>query len=365
MLIKKDYFNKKKQLLVEEFINNLSKKKYILGRNKWSSSVSSVLQIDGIIDDFTLENKFENLPIYKMVDIKYEDCIVLSVTMGSPKTAQIRLDKLGINNVDYFSFFKYSKLNILLPPFICDFQENYNNNKNKYDEVYENLADEKSKNIFNKIINFKKTFDLDFMMEFENNSKLQYLEDDFFVLPSNYVFIDGGGYIGDTTFNVIEKYPNYKKIYLFEPVYSNIIKAKDNLKKYKNIEYIEAGLTNFEGDICFEEDDSSSSISQIGNSKIKVNYIDNIISEDVDFIKFDIEGSELDALNGAKNLISKYRPILAICIYHKAEDWYKIPEIILEMYGEYKIYLRHYMEGIFETVMYFIPPKNSRNQYGI
>ena len=62
-----------------------------------------------------------------------------------------------------------------------------------------------------------------------------------------------------------------------------------------------------------------------------------------------------------QNTISKYRPILAICIYHKAEDWYKIPEIILEMYGEYKIYLRHYMEGIFETVMYFIPPKNSRN----
>ncbi len=358
MLIKENYANKKKQLLVEEFINNSIKKKYVLGRNKWASSLIPFLQIDGIIDDFTLENEFENLPIYRMEDIQNEDCIVLSVTMGSPKTAQIRLDRLGIKNVDYFAFFKYAKLDILPPPFICDFKEDYN--KNKYNEVYEKLADQKSKNIFNKIINFKKTFDLDFMMEFENNSKLQYLEDDFFVIPLNYTFIDGGGYIGDTTLNVIEKYPNYKKIYLFEPMNSNMIKARKNLKKYKNIEYIEAGLSNFEGEINFDEDDASSSISKIGKTKIKVNYIDNIISENIDFIKLDIEGSEQDALNGAKNLISKYKPILAICIYHKSEDWYRIPEIILEIYSEYKIYLRHYMEGISETVMYFIPPKNCR-----
>ena len=54
-------------------------------------------------------------------------------------------------------------------------------------------------------------------------------------------------------------------------------------------------------------------------------------------------------------IIKKYKPILAICIYHKAEDWYKIPEIVLSINSEYKVYLRHYMEGIFESVLYFIP----------
>ena len=69
----------------------------------------------------------------------------------------------------------------------------------------------------------------------------------------------------------------------------------------------------------------------------------------------DIEGAEQDAIEGAKSTIAKYTPILAICIYHKAEDWYKVPEKVLEINSNYKIYLRHYMEGIFETVMYFIP----------
>ena len=82
----------------------------------------------------------------------------------------------------------------------------------------------------------------------------------------------------------------------------------------------------------------------------------------MDFIKLDIEGAEQDAIDGAKNTIRKYKPILAICIYHKAEDWYKIPEKVLEIEKDYDIYLRHYMEGIFESVMYFIP-KNKTKDY--
>ena len=88
-----------------------------------------------------------------------------------------------------------------------------------------------------------------------------------------------------------------------------------------------------------------------------INTIDNLLSDGIDFIKLDIEGAELDAIKGAKNTIKYYTPILAICIYHKANDWYRIPQKVLEINKNYKIYIRHYMEGIFETVMYFIPLK--------
>jgi len=158
--------------------------------------------------------------------------------------------------------------------------------------------------------------------------------------------------------NIIEKYKDCKKIYLFEPMTDNMIKAKENLKDSSLIEFIKSGLSNFSGDVFFNEDDASSSISEIGTTKIKVDYIDNIVDEKVDFIKLDIEGAEQDAIEGAKNTIKNYQPILAICIYHKAEDWYKIPEQVLDIYSDYKIYMRHYMEGIFETVMYFIPPNS-------
>ena len=46
---------------------------------------------------------------------------------------------------------------------------------------------------------------------------------------------------------------------------------------------------------------------------------------------------------------------MAICVYHRPDDLYKIPQKILRINKNYKIYLRHYMEGSFESVMYFIP----------
>ena len=39
-----------------------------------------------------------------------------------------------------------------------------------------------------------------------------------------------------------------------------------------------------------------------------------------DFIKMDIEGSELSALKGMQNIIVKNQPLLAISIYHRPED---------------------------------------------
>ena len=71
----------------------------------------------------------------------------------------------------------------------------------------------------------------------------------------------------------------------------------------------------------------------------------------------DIEGSELDAIEGAKNLISLNHPRLAICVYHNAGDFWKIPQRILSIRSDYRIYLRHYTESIYETVMFFIPTR--------
>ena len=69
----------------------------------------------------------------------------------------------------------------------------------------------------------------------------------------------------------------------------------------------------------------------------------------------DIEGEELNALKGAKEIICKYKPKLAICVYHKPEDLYEIPKYIMDFGLDYKYYLRHHMrEGYTETVFYAI-----------
>lgn len=72
----------------------------------------------------------------------------------------------------------------------------------------------------------------------------------------------------------------------------------------------------------------------------------------VDFIKADIEGSELYALVGGKNVLEKFKPTLAICVYHKLIDFYEIPQWLDDLKLGYRFYLQHSSIHGDETVLF-------------
>ena len=284
-----------------------------------------------------------------------KDAIILWTSTGSPLEVKSTLDSLGFENISYLALCKYTQLDLVEPPFIMDFKKDFQEHFEEYQEVYNLLEDERSREIFTKIMNFKISFDYTFMEGFTNKHEEQYFDKE--ILPSfeKISFLDGGGYVGDTTKELIKNYPDYKKIWLIEPIDENITIAKRKLVQYEKIEYINAGLLNREEELSFHEEKSFSSMFGKGTQSVRVNTIDNLIKEPIDYIKLDIEGAELLAIEGARESILNYHPVLAICIYHKAEDWYKVAQNVLAIEPRYKLYLRHYMEGIFESVLYFIP----------
>ncbi len=353
-LVDFDYINKDDKELTQLFISSNSVKKYILGINKLTKSVLRHVEVDGIFDDFSRVQRSRKKEILQIEDVP-KDAIILWVSTGSPLEVKNKLDYLDFKNISYLSFYKYSKLDLAEPPFILDFEDNFKNNRLQYEKTYKLLSDEKSKEIFKKVLNFKTSFDYNFMEGFTNDHTGQYFDKELIPEIKNISFVDGGGYVGDTCTEVIKNYPDFKKIYLIEPIAENIRIAKRELDHFENIEFLACGISNKKATLHFNEDKSFSSIYGKGTQSIEVDTIDNIVKEKVDFIKLDIEGAEQDAIDGAINTIQKYKPVLAICIYHKAEDWYKIPQKVLAMESEYRVYIRHYMEGIFETVMYFIP----------
>ena len=90
---------------------------------------------------------------------------------------------------------------------------------------------------------------------------------------------------------------------------------------------------------------------------IKVTTLDKQLgNRKVSFIKMDIEGSEHEALVGAEKLIRGQTPVLAISIYHRLEDIFSLPKLIIEFCPHYKFFLRHYnFWEPAETVLYAIP----------
>ena len=77
----------------------------------------------------------------------------------------------------------------------------------------------------------------------------------------------------------------------------------------------------------------------------------------IDFIKMDIEGAELSALNGAIETIKKFKPMLAIAIYHSLNDFVDIPLWIKNLNLDYDIFIDHFTIHSEETICFAIPKK--------
>lgn len=91
------------------------------------------------------------------------------------------------------------------------------------------------------------------------------------------------------------------------------------------------------------------------NSRIKTITIDDIVEsrsvDKVDFIKMDIEGAELPALKGATGVLKRFKPKLAISLYHSIDDFVNIPEYLQSLNLGYSFYLTHGTIHAEETVL--------------
>ena len=100
------------------------------------------------------------------------------------------------------------------------------------------------------------------------------------------------------------------------------------------------------------------SLRSAGN-QIPMTSIDDFVREHnvprVDFIKMDVEGSELAALIGAQQVIGQFRPRLAISLYHRPGDFFEIPLWLSSCFPWYDLHLDHYTIHHEETVLFASP----------
>jgi FkbM family methyltransferase len=349
------------QSLFERLIKTGGGPKYILGRNKYADCVAQVFHIEAFIDDFTSEPTYLGRPVVRMSQLPH-DCLVVSCVVDiRPLTALRRLHAFGVEAIDYFSLVRLYPDKFLPVDYCGNNQNDIKEHIDDYQWVYENLADNYSKESFRKIVQFRYTFDLECMSGFSPKIDQQYFEK-FLQFGEKEVFVDGGGYDEETTVAFAARALRYQHIYYFEPMLRMMEVSKERLKPLSKIEYFQKGLYNHKGLMQFDGTGGSASrVVETGKDTIEVVKLDDEVREPVTFIKLDIEGAELYAIEGAENQIRSYTPAIAACVYHNQADFWRIPKRILEMNNNYKIYLRHYSEGILETVMFFIPTAHNKS----
>lgn len=187
-----------------------------------------------------------------------------------------------------------------------------------------------------------------------------YFYEDFLKYETEEIFVDAGCYNLATTKDIKKKCKGLVKSYAFEPDadnYQQCIKVMETEKDcLPNVQLYPYGTWSCETTLCFDASSDGCSHIGEGNNEIKTIAIDDVVDkrDKITFIKMDVEGAELESLKGAKEVIKRDIPKLAICIYHKPEDIITLPQYIKELVPQYKFYLRSYSNADNEMVLYAV-----------
>ncbi|MDE6845895.1 MAG: FkbM family methyltransferase [Lachnospiraceae bacterium] len=238
--------------------------------------------------------------------------------------------------------------------------------KEKVLECYDLLYDAESQEIFAHIIACR--INGEYPQEKYVSSEQYFALKNFRQRNPREVFIDCGAFVGDSAERYIWKKDGvFGKIIAFEPDLQNyraLEKRTDRLKEEWNfapeqIEIYPYGISDHSSYSKVEQDSVnnglSSKITESSSAEgvtCRIVTIDDFIKEPFTFLKADIESYEYRMISGAQNSITKYHPLLAVCIYHNAADLYDIPLFIKSLVPEYNIQIRHHSDLLDETVLY-------------
>ena len=250
-------------------------------------------------------------------------------------------------------------MNLGFPPLTFDY---IRENETKFEQTYNWLADNLSRESMIAFLNLKVSGDIRYLIPVVRPFSEQNFNELTLPKKSDATYVDCGAYNGDSVSMFIDFVGGrYGEIYAFEPDGKNFADLKSLIEdsELKNVTLINKGTWDKADILSFDMSEGMDShLSESGTIKIPVDSIDNVLDgKRADLIKMDIEGAELKALQGAVRTIKKWQPILAVCVYHKREDLITLPQYIKSVVTcDYKFYLRKYdVTSEYDLILYAVP----------
>ncbi|MEM7406146.1 MAG: FkbM family methyltransferase [Pseudomonadota bacterium] len=225
--------------------------------------------------------------------------------------------------------------------------------------LYDLFADERSRQVLDRVLDFRVTFNPEAIADVIEPQ--YYFPEDLIVFGDDEVFVDGGAFDGDTIETFARLTDNrFAGVYAFEPDKATHARLAARFAADDRVTAIPKGLFDRSTELYFDNAGTRGSViveSADDGIRIDVTSIDEVAAGDpVTYIKLNIEGAELPALDGARRTIEQYRPTLAVAVYHRPADLWEIPRKIKSILPDYDLYLRQHGYGVVETAVYAIAP---------
>lgn len=222
--------------------------------------------------------------------------------------------------------------------------------REKIDALEALLADDESKRVYRRVIDYKLSGDIrllkdsfcDFSEVYGKLLRAERFES----------IADLGAYNGDTLREIAPHAPHLKRAVAFEPDRRNHKKLTEYAEGENRFEIVPVKAAAWEKKETLLFDGSGNRNSTLISKGIEVNRppktvevegesLDALLAgERVDYIKYDVEGAEREAIRGSLKTIDAHRPALMISLYHRSRDIFELPLMIRERYPDYKLYVR-------------------------
>lgn len=214
-------------------------------------------------------------------------------------------------------------------------------NKDKINSAYALLADEKSKEVFENILTFEFTGELEYLLKTESTRKEALC--DLLKLSDKEHYADLGAYRGDTLEELVNLCTGFERAYAFEPDKKTYAKLAENTKDMKNLTLFENALWSENTTLNFSGGGGRQSALSNEGYEVEAVALDSVLGDKkLTYIKADVEGAEKEALEGMQKILTEQKPKLCISAYHRSKDIFELILQINSINPNYKISLRHH-----------------------
>ena len=223
--------------------------------------------------------------------------------------------------------------------------EFFEEHRDEFEEAYSLLADERSRFVYENVINYKLSGKISYLFACDDD------EDEVtetLVCPQEVrSYADLGAYNGDTVRALMARTDTLQSVIALEPDRRNFKKLSEWAENVSKplITCKKLGAWSHRDTLFFDASGNrNANLTDACGKKVtevEVDSLDSLCADIIpDYVKYDVEGSEREALMGSKELIKAHAPKLLVSVYHRSEDLFALPALVKKLNPDYKLYLR-------------------------
>lgn len=339
---------------------------YIYGAGSFGKETCLYLSDKGISVEAFLDKRAAEIknycgcPVYDMQDDsvckdKANILVLFAIVMDKQQRKKV-IESLYNNGFVHVEEAQYYRSLQITPEEAehVELKDYFLNNQDKIKNAYSLLGDEKSRKIYESNIRAHFLKDYSQCELWEDAMDEQYFPNDIPFAKGYKKFVDCGGFIGDTVESLLNKKAEVQSVVTFEPDTDNFKTLSQSQKENScQVTCFPCAVSDKTAFQRFSAARGSGMLCEDGETAILTVSLDEALHNyEPTFIKMDIEGAELNAIHGAKEMICGNTPDLAICVYHRTNHIWDILLLLNSFHLGYKFYLRSYNAYTMETVLY-------------